>query len=95
LRYDHQKKWPPGRWLRICLHATISAMDMESRKNKPTNRSSMEEIASSAEVLYVVERHFREKGVSEFVYDDELDGFRFPEENHSAFLEEFARLTPQ
>jgi hypothetical protein len=70
-------------------------MDMESRKNKPTNRSSMEEIASSAEVLYVVERHFREKGVSEFVYDDELDGFRFPEENHSAFLEEFARLTPQ
>jgi hypothetical protein len=64
-------------------------------ENKPTEDHPEDAIGLRPKDLYVVERHFREKGVSEFVYDDELDGFRFPEENHSAFLEEFARLTPQ
>ncbi len=32
----------------------------------------------------------REKGTSEFVYDEELDVFRFPEDGRIAFCEEFA-----
>ena len=37
-----------------------------------------------------VEAYFRSKGGSEFVYDEELDVFRFPEDGRFAFCEEFA-----
>ena len=44
----------------------------------------------AAEDLCDVEAYFRSKGGSEFVYDEELDVFRFPEDGRFAFCEEFA-----
>jgi hypothetical protein len=40
--------------------------------------------------LYAIEIYFREEGHSEFVYDEELDIFRFPEDGRFAFCKEFA-----
>jgi hypothetical protein len=40
--------------------------------------------------LYDIEMYFREEGHSEFVYDEELDIFRFPEDRRFAFCKEFA-----
>ena len=40
--------------------------------------------------LYDLETYFRKKGGSEFVYDEELDVFRFPEDGRFAFCREFA-----
>jgi hypothetical protein len=37
-----------------------------------------------------VEAYFRSKGGSEFVYDEELDAFRFPQDGRFAFCKEFA-----
>ncbi len=44
----------------------------------------------STEELWDVERYFREQGVSEFIYDEQLDVLRFPEDSHFAFCREFA-----
>jgi hypothetical protein len=48
------------------------------------------ETGLAAEDLCDVEEYFRSKGGSEFVYDEELDVFRFPEDGRFAFCEEFA-----
>jgi hypothetical protein len=40
--------------------------------------------------LYDIETYFRHEGWSEFVYDAELDLFRFPEDGRFAFCKEFA-----
>ena len=42
------------------------------------------------EELCAIEMYHRETGNSEFVYDGELDVFRFPEDGRFAFCEEFA-----
>ncbi len=47
----------------------------------------------SAGDLCELETYFREKGGAVFVYDKELDVFRFPEDGHFAFCEEFADWT--
>ena len=43
-----------------------------------------------AEDLWEVETYLRDRGGSEFVYDEELDVFRFAEDGRFAFCEEFA-----
>ena len=43
-----------------------------------------------AEVLYETEKFFVKEGFSEFVYDQGLDVFRFPEDERFAFCDEFA-----
>ena len=43
-----------------------------------------------AEDLWEVETYLRNKGGSEFVYDEKLDVFRFAEDGRFAFCEEFA-----
>ncbi len=48
------------------------------------------ETGLAARDLCDVEAYFRSKGGSEFVYDEELDVFRFPEDGRFAFCEEFA-----
>jgi hypothetical protein len=48
------------------------------------------EVALRAEDLYDVEMYFRLKGSSEFLYDEGLDVFRFPEDRRFAFCREFA-----
>ena len=46
--------------------------------------------ALSVEDLWDVETYFTKKGGSEFVYDEGLDVFRFPEDRRFAFCREFA-----
>jgi hypothetical protein len=48
------------------------------------------EIGLSAEDLCDVETYLNSKGVSEFVYDEALDVFRFPEDYRFAFCKGFA-----
>jgi hypothetical protein len=48
------------------------------------------EIGLSSEDLCDVETYFWSKGSSEFVYDEELDVFRFPQDGRFAFCKEFA-----
>jgi hypothetical protein len=48
------------------------------------------EVGLSAEDLCDVESYFRSKGGSEFVYDEDLDVFRFPQDGRFAFCNEFA-----
>src|SRR5215212_1446757 len=44
----------------------------------------------SAADLWDVENYFRKQGVSEFIYDEPIDVFRFPEDGRLAFCEAFA-----
>jgi hypothetical protein len=67
-------------------------MAMESRENKPTDHPKAE-IALSAKDLCAMEMYFRERGTSEFLYDEKFDVFRFPEDGRFAFCEEFADWT--
>jgi hypothetical protein len=48
------------------------------------------EAARFAEALYDIETYFRIIGHTEFVYDEELDVFRFPGDHRFAFCREFA-----
>jgi hypothetical protein len=43
--------------------------------------------------LCEVETYLTEKGAPDFLYDEELDVFRFPEDGRFAFCEEFADWT--
>jgi hypothetical protein len=63
---------------------------MAQNGNKPAEHLPEAEEALSAQDLCTIEMHFRKHGVSDFVYDEELDGFRFPEDGRFAFCEEFA-----
>ncbi len=67
-------------------------MAMDSHENKPTGHHH-EEPPISAKDLYAIETYFRAKGVPDFLYDEELDIFRFPEDGRFAFCEEFADWT--
>ena len=44
----------------------------------------------SARDLCEVENYFRKQGVSEFLYDEPIDVFRFPEDGRFAFCDTFA-----
>ena len=44
----------------------------------------------SAQDLWEVENYFRKQGVSEFIYDEPIDVYRFPEDGRFAFCEAFA-----
>jgi hypothetical protein len=57
---------------------------------RDTDPNDSPDVAFRAEDLYDVETYFRQKGASEFVYDDVLDIFRFPEDGRFAFCDEFA-----
>jgi hypothetical protein len=64
---------------------------MESRKYRPTDRfQTKAQRQRWLEVLYRTEIFFREHGCSEFVYDEKLDIFCFPEDGRFAFCDEFA-----
>ncbi len=64
-------------------------MFMESRKNEPSDRTKASN-ALSARDLCAIEVHVRGSGSSRFVYDEELDVFRFPDDGRFAFCKEFA-----
>src|SRR5215208_2721257 len=66
------------------------------RRGKPMRLENQElemaEVRSdlSARELWEVEDYFRKQGVSEFIYDEPIDVFRFPEDGRFAFCETFA-----
>ena len=62
---------------------------MDPRKRKLADRSQTE-MAFLAGALYDAEKFFGKDGFSEFVYDEELDVFRFAEDGRFAFCDEFA-----
>ena len=61
---------------------------MSTREIDPGDRP--EAAAVRAKDLYRIEMNRGETGTSEFVYDQQLDVFRFPEDGRFAFCDEFA-----
>ena len=57
---------------------------------RDTNLSEPPEAAAHQEGLYALETYHRETGTPEFLYDEVLDVFRFPQDGRFAFCEEFA-----
>jgi hypothetical protein len=82
------------------LAAFVKSVTIEDtklrRRGKPMRLEQQElEIAEvrsdlSARELWEVEHYFRKQGVSEFIYDEPIDVFRFPEDGRFAFCETFA-----
>ena len=62
---------------------------MESHKNKPTDHT-IGDLVLSPKDLCDLEAYVRERGTSEFVYNEDLDIFCFPEDGRFAFCDEFA-----
>lgn len=62
---------------------------MESPKNKPADRPNANLVLSPKDMCDM-EAYFRERGTSEFVYNEQLDIFCFPEDGRFAFCEDFA-----
>lgn len=52
--------------------------------------SDRERQRRGAETLYELEMLWREEGTSDFIYDEEHDLFRFPEDGRFAFSKEWA-----
>ena len=63
---------------------------MESHHKTPGHDLCEVRSDLSAEDLWDVEKYFREQGVSAFIYDGQLDVFRFSEDCRFAFCREFA-----
>jgi hypothetical protein len=63
---------------------------MNFRNREPSNTpeapSDLEELCP---LVYALEMYRWEKGTSEFLYDEELDVLRFPEDGRVAMCEEF------
>jgi hypothetical protein len=91
-RYGHlaTEKWPPGRCPRTSLRATVPAKVMDHDEDKPSEDLPEAARKLGPRDLYEIEMYFRQEGFSEFVYDAELDLFRFPEDGRVAFSREFA-----
>ncbi len=68
---------------RVCAQRPMSTRDID-----PGDRPKA--AAVRARSLYRIEMNHREAGTSGFVYDHQLDVFRFPEDGRFAFCEEFA-----
>ncbi len=64
-------------------------MSMDRNQRGSPGRFDVE-TGLSTEDLCDVEAYFRSKGGSEFVYDGELDVYRFPEDGRFAFCKDFA-----
>jgi hypothetical protein len=63
---------------------------MANKDNKRTKRHLIYATDLHPRDLCDIEKYFEENGASEFVYDGELDVFRFPADGRFAFCEEFA-----
>jgi hypothetical protein len=63
---------------------------MDAGDNKPAEQLPEGAMNLRPQDLCDAERHFTEKYGPKFIYDNELDVFRFPEDGRFAFCEEFA-----
>src|SRR5215207_3482693 len=89
-----------GTWTGAMLAALVKSVTIKDtnlrRRGKPMKLEQQEldmvEVRSdlSARDLWDVEHYFRKQGVSEFIYDEPIDVFRFPEDGRFAFCETFA-----
>src|SRR5215212_9340131 len=89
-----------GTWTGAMLAALVKSVTIKDtnlrRRGKPMKLEQQEldmaEVRSdlSARDLWDVENYFRKQGVSEFIYDEPIDVFRFPEDGRLAFCEAFA-----
>ena len=64
-------------------------MFTEPLKNEPSDHAKADN-GLSAQDLCAMEAHIRKAGSPRFVYDEELDVFRFLKDGRFAFCEEFA-----
>jgi hypothetical protein len=83
--------------LRVAFVKSVTIKDTNlRRRGKPMRLEQQElemaEVRSdlSARDLWEVENYFRKQGVSEFLYDEPIDVFRFPEDGRFAFCDTFA-----
>ena len=87
--------WPIGpqeiatRQMPTHCQVRVTTMSMGSRKNEPSDPTKAQS-GLSAQELCAIEVHVRGTGSSRFVYDEELDVFRFPDDGRFAFCKEFA-----
>src|SRR5215204_3618976 len=91
-----RRPWPIG----VMLAAFVKSVTIKDTNRrwggKPMRLEQQElemaEVRSdlSARDLWDVENYFRKQGVSEFIYDEPIDVFRFPEDGRFAFCEAFA-----
>jgi hypothetical protein len=86
-----------GRGVAGCFVKSVTIKDTNlRRRGKPMKLEQQElemaEVRSdlSARDLWEVENYFRKQGVSEFIYDEPIDVFRFPEDGRLAFCQAFA-----
>jgi hypothetical protein len=63
---------------------------MSRVNDKPAKQPSEAVKNLGAGDLHDIETHSRQEGYSVFLYDAELDLFRFPEDGRFAFCQEFA-----
>jgi hypothetical protein len=83
------KKWATWQIPALLKPARVCSQRlMSTRDRNPGHPPEAAEV--QAKDLYRIEMYHREIGTSEFVYDDQLDVFRFPEDGRFAFCEEFA-----
>ena len=74
--------------LGITLPPTRGAMDHND--DKPAERLPPTAMRLWLQDMHAFETYLAKKGGSDFVYDEELDVFRFPEDGRFAFCREFA-----
>jgi len=66
---------------------------MDHKANKPVEHLPKLANSLGAHDLWAVETYFRDRGGSEYLYDGDLDVFRFVEDGRFAFCDEFANWT--
>jgi hypothetical protein len=74
----------------FCSPRTHNTGAMDAGDNKPAELLPEGAMNLRPQDLCDAERHFTEKYGPKFIYDNELDVFRFPEDGRFAFCEEFA-----
>src|SRR5215213_11984279 len=91
-----RRPWPIGAALAAFVKSVTIKDTNLRRRGKPMRLENQElemaELRSdlSARDLQEVEDYFRKQGVSEFIYDEPIDVFRFPEDGRFAFCDAFA-----
>jgi hypothetical protein len=63
---------------------------MSHDDDKPAEQLPEAVMHLGARDLFDIEMYFRQEGTSEFVYNEKLDIFCFPEDGRFAFCEDFA-----
>jgi hypothetical protein len=73
--------------VRVCAQRPMSTREID-----PGDRPEAAAVQAKnlCENLCSIEMYHREIGTSEFLYDQQLDVFRFPDDGRFAFCEEFA-----